>query len=86
MRKEKLENLTVTGKIEGKRSRGRQRINFMESLSSWVTIQVPASKKTQLTKQALLSATKHRECWRGLMAYAIKWHGTRTDRQTPITS
>ena len=34
MRKEKLENLTVTGKIEEKRSRGRQRSTFMESPSA----------------------------------------------------
>ena len=32
-----LEFLSLTGKIEGKRSRGRQRIAFLESLNSWVT-------------------------------------------------
>ena len=72
MRKEKLENLTVTGKIEGKRSRGRQRSTFMESLSSWVTKQVPARKKTQMNKQALLSSIKDRGRWRSLIAYVIK--------------
>ena len=72
MRKKKLENLTVTGKKEGKRSRGRQRITFVESLSSWVTKQVPARKMTQMTKQALLSTTKDRERWRSLIAYVIK--------------
>ncbi|GFN92738.1 endonuclease-reverse transcriptase [Plakobranchus ocellatus] len=30
-----LEHLAITGKIEGKRSRGRQRITFIESLKSW---------------------------------------------------
>ena len=58
MRKEKLENLTVIRKIEGKRSRGRQQSTFMESLSGWVTKQLPARKKTQMAKQALLSTTK----------------------------
>ena len=72
MRKEKLENLTVTRKIEGKRSKGRQRSTFMENLSSWVTKQVSERKKTQMTKQALLSATKNRELWRGMIAYVIK--------------
>ena len=67
MRKEKLENLTVIGKIEGKRSKERQRNNLMESISSRMTKQVPAREKTQMAKQALLSATKERERWRGMM-------------------
>ena len=72
MREEKLEDLTVTGKMEGKRSRGRQRSTFMEGLSSWLAKQVPARRKTQITKQALLSTTKDRERWRSPIAYHIK--------------
>ncbi|GFN85963.1 endonuclease-reverse transcriptase [Plakobranchus ocellatus] len=30
-----LEHLAITGKIEGKRSRGRQRITFIENFKSW---------------------------------------------------
>ncbi|GFO35167.1 endonuclease-reverse transcriptase [Plakobranchus ocellatus] len=30
-----LEHLAITGKIEGKRSRGRQTITFIENLKSW---------------------------------------------------
>ncbi|GFO43692.1 collectin-11 [Plakobranchus ocellatus] len=30
-----LEHLAITGKIEGKRSRGRQRITFIGNLKSW---------------------------------------------------
>ncbi|GFO38129.1 hypothetical protein PoB_006463400 [Plakobranchus ocellatus] len=30
-----LEHLAISGKIEGKRSRGRQRITFIDSLKSW---------------------------------------------------
>ncbi|GFO11476.1 endonuclease-reverse transcriptase [Plakobranchus ocellatus] len=30
-----LEHLAITGNIEGKRSRGRQRITFIENLKSW---------------------------------------------------
>ncbi|GFO30623.1 endonuclease-reverse transcriptase [Plakobranchus ocellatus] len=30
-----LEHLAITGKIEGKRSRGRQRITLIENLKSW---------------------------------------------------
>ncbi|GFN94387.1 endonuclease-reverse transcriptase [Plakobranchus ocellatus] len=32
-----LDHLAITGKIEEKRSRGRQRITFIESLKSWAT-------------------------------------------------
>ena len=32
-----LEHLTLTRKIEGKRSRGRQRITFVGSLNSWLS-------------------------------------------------
>ncbi|GFO45448.1 eukaryotic translation initiation factor 3 subunit f [Plakobranchus ocellatus] len=30
-----LEHLVISGKVEGKRSRGRQRITFIENLKSW---------------------------------------------------
>ncbi|GFO08827.1 hypothetical protein PoB_003533200 [Plakobranchus ocellatus] len=30
-----LEHLAITGKIEGKRSKSRQRMTFMERLKSW---------------------------------------------------
>ncbi|GFO12041.1 hypothetical protein PoB_003854600 [Plakobranchus ocellatus] len=35
-RHEGLEYLAITGKIEGKRSKGRRRITCIESLKSWV--------------------------------------------------
>ena len=38
MRKHGLENIVVTGKIEGERSRGRPRLNFMKSLSQLLKI------------------------------------------------
>ena len=38
MRKHSLENIVVTGKIEGERSRGRPRLNFMKSLSQQLKI------------------------------------------------
>ena len=39
IRKHGLENIVVTGKIEGERSRGRPRLNFMKSLSQLLKIQ-----------------------------------------------
>ena len=38
MRKEELENLSVTGKINGKRSRGRQRLTYIARISRWMKI------------------------------------------------
>ncbi len=38
MRKEELENLSVTGKISGKRSRGRQKLTYIASISRWMKI------------------------------------------------
>ena len=36
MRKGKLEHLLTTGKIEGKRSRGRQRIKIQDGIAAWL--------------------------------------------------
>ena len=38
LRKEELEHVAITGKIEGKRARGRQRLTFISSLSHWMKI------------------------------------------------
>ena len=42
MRKEDLENLTLTGRIEGTRSRGRQRITYLKSVSKWMAEGIPS--------------------------------------------
>jgi len=34
MRKHSLEHLVVTGKVEGRRARGRQRLKFLDNLST----------------------------------------------------
>ena len=52
-----LEFLSLTGKIEGTRSRGRQRITFLDSLSSSVT----GNNKDNIT---LLRMTEDRDRWR----------------------
>ena len=36
MRNGELENLAMTGKIEGKRSRGRRRVLWMSSFKEWL--------------------------------------------------
>ena len=64
-----LEFLSLTGKIEGKRSRGRQRITFLESLNSWVT----GNNKDNLT---FLRMTENREKWRIMIADVCPRQGT----------
>ena len=66
MRKDGLENLMVTGKIEGRRSRGRQRKTYIRSLSEW-------TKKSQIE---LLRATRHRQRWRSMIADVLPGYGT----------
>ena len=36
-RKDGIEKIAMTGNIEGKRSRGRQRLTYFQSLNSWAT-------------------------------------------------
>ena len=36
VRKDCMENLCITGFVEGKRSRSRQRITFLDSLNKWM--------------------------------------------------
>ena len=60
MRRGELENLSLTGKIEGKRARGRQRDTFMKSLArildgNWTT-------------GSLLQATTDRKRWQSMIA------------------
>ena len=66
MRKEKLEELTLTGKIDGKRGRGRPRIKYMSSIAAWST-------KSELQ---LLRTAKDRNLWRGMIANVLLGHGT----------
>ena len=40
IRKDGLENLALTGKIEGKRGRGRKRMLWMTSLNAWIAERV----------------------------------------------
>jgi len=71
MRKDGLENLTITGKIEGKRSRGRQRITYLESLSKWIASQIPESERNEASKQELLKRTRDRNLWTTTITYVL---------------
>ena len=63
MRREGLENLITTGKIEGNRGRGRQRGKMLEGLAKWIGME-----KVTL----LLSATRDREVWKDMIVNAMK--------------
>ncbi|XP_063611050.1 uncharacterized protein LOC134784809 [Penaeus indicus] len=66
MRKDDIESLALTGKIEGKRSRGRRRFTWMSSLRSWLT-----EKGVQYPEVRLLQMTKDREAWHAMIANVL---------------
>ena len=66
MRKHRLENIVVTGKIEGERSRGRPRLNFMKSLSQLLKI----------SEVEIIERTRNREEWRTMTANVRTGYGT----------
>ncbi|GFS08247.1 hypothetical protein ElyMa_006589900 [Elysia marginata] len=66
MRREKLEHLITTGKLDGKRGRGKQREKMMDGLKRWLG----SGSSTET-----MTAMGHRELWRNMIADASK-HGT----------
>ena len=68
-----MENLCITGFVEGKRSRGRQLITFLDSLKKRVNGQVP---EQNLTSPKLLKTAKDRQKWKNMITYVFNEHGT----------
>ena len=66
MRRKGLEHLVTTGKITGKRSRGRPRIKYLDNLTTW--LKTPGDIAT-------IRATEDRVTWRAMAANALL-HGT----------
>ena len=66
MRKEGLEDLFVTGKVEGRRDRGRQRMTYLSSLAGW----------TGVPELELIRAAKDRTRWKIMVANVCSRHGT----------
>ena len=54
MRKEGLQDLVLTRRVDGKRSRERQRLMYLESLSKWRTDQVDETEKSQVARLKIL--------------------------------
>ena len=66
MRRGGLEHIVTTGKIEGRRDRGRQREKILDSLTSW---------HGRASTSELIANTNDRDLWRSMIAYASR-HGT----------
>ena len=62
LRKEELEDVAITGKIEGKRARGRQRLTFISSLSHWMKI----------NEKDIIRTAKDRDLWRTMAANVLE--------------
>ena len=72
IRKDGLENLALTGKIEGKRSRGRKRMLWMttSSLNAWI-----AERGIRQQEVELIQKARNRELWHAMIAH-VSGYGT----------
>ena len=68
-RRRGLEFLSLTGKVEGKRDRGKQRITFLDSLCNSAT-------GGQSKGLNFLKLSDDREVWRGMVANVCSRSGT----------
>ena len=66
IRKEGLEELVLSGKVDGKKGRGRPRTTFMSSITSW----------TRKSGVEMLRKAKDRDLWRDMVADVLRGHGT----------
>ena len=66
MRKDGLENPALTGKVSGKRGKGRRRTTFIKSLSTW----------TGISKLEILEKTRDRILWKSIAANVLQGYGT----------
>ena len=69
MRQENLEQISITGRVNGKRARDRQRYNYLEQLKTY----------TKLNTEELLHFVKDRRKWKNICISAAEaWirHGT----------
>ena len=62
MRQEKLENISITGRINGKRARGRQRYNYLDQLKTC----------TKFDTEELLHFVKDRRKWKDICINAVE--------------
>ena len=70
MRKDGLENLALTGKLEGKRNKGRKQSLWVANLNEWI-----GEKGAKYQEVALFEKARDRELWKSMIAH-ITGHGT----------
>ena len=63
IRKEKIEHLCLTGKVEGTRARGRQRIKYMDTIIEEIG--------GQTTRNNLIQLARDRPKWREVTAHVL---------------
>ena len=61
-----MENLAATGKIKGKRGRGRPRVGYVKALSEWAEVDA----------KEMMKATKSRVSWKTMTVSALEKQGT----------
>ena len=66
MCKGELENVSVTGKVSGKRSRGRKGLMYMDS----------KGRRANMKVIELLKITKNRKGWKSVIANILEEQGT----------
>ena len=62
MRRKGIENLSLTGKVEGKKARGRQRIMYLSNIEDWTN---------RTNGNELIQACQDREVWRSMIVNAL---------------
>ncbi|GFR73979.1 hypothetical protein ElyMa_005743300 [Elysia marginata] len=64
-----IEHLAMTGKINGKKSRGRQRTTYVDSLNIWANLE-------QHTRSQFMRSSCERQIWKTMTVNARSRHGT----------
>ena len=75
IRKDGLENLALTGKIEGRRGRGRKRTLWMTSLNAWI-----AERGIRHQEKELIKKARNRELWHAMITHVSRY-GTYRERE-----
>ena len=66
LRKQELEDVALTGKIEGKRGRGKERLTYISSPSQWMG----------KSERDILRTAKDREIWKSMTTNTLIEYGT----------
>ena len=68
-RKREIEHLSMTGRIDGRRSRGRQRETYIDSLNAWATSKA-------VNNNQFMGTSYDRDRWRAMVVNACSRHDT----------